>query len=337
MPKHNRFNEENLHQMQYALLTEVLGRWKADIIENFLMTEEIDVVLIQGTVSDLFTSSFAPVKIYVPKASINRARNLLKTLNEAQDGPKEKLNMANKKKIEAREKQLAAQRMERNIRIIGLGAIILLVVAGIWYFVPKTSGQNQQNQQANLGNGSDSAACASFADIPVASQYSEPPLKIETSKQYFGNIKLAKGGEFVIQLYPDKAPKTVNSFVFLACKGYFNGVTFHRVLEGFMAQGGDPTGTGSGGPGYEFEYEGSDLTFDKAGVVAMANTGAGTPTNGSQFFITFGPTPQLNGGYTIFGQVTQGMDVVNGITRRDPQQNPNFEGDAMESVTITEQ
>ncbi len=103
-----------------------------------------------------------------------------------------------------------------------------------------------------------------------------------------------------------------------------------------MAQGGDPTGSGSGGPGYEFVYEGSDLTFDKAGVVAMANTGPATPTNGSQFFITFGPTEQLNGGYTIFGQVVEGMDVVNGITRRDPSQNPAFEGDAMESVTISE-
>jgi len=245
--------------------------------------------------------------------------------------------MANKKKIEVREKQLAAQRTERNIRIIGLGVIILLVAAGVWFFAPKGQGQSQQNQQTNLGYGSNTAACAPFADIPVASQYSEPPLKIDTSKQYFANVKLAKGGEFVIQLYADKAPKTVNSFVFLACKGYFNGVTFHRVLEGFMAQGGDPTGTGGGGPGYEFAYEGSDLTFDKAGVVAMANTGAGTPTNGSQFFITFGPTTQLNGGYTIFGQVTQGMDVVNGITRRDPDQNPSFEGDAMESVTITEQ
>jgi cyclophilin family peptidyl-prolyl cis-trans isomerase len=169
----------------------------------------------------------------------------------------------------------------------------------------------------------------------VASQYSEPPLKIDPSKQYFASVKLAKGAEFIIQLYADKAPKTVNSFVFLACKGYFNGLTFHRVLEGFMAQGGDPTGTGGGGPGYEFENEDSDLTFDKAGVVAMAN--AGRDTNGSQFFITFVPTPQLNGGYTIFGQVTQGMDVVNGITLRDPDQSPSFEGDAMESVTITEQ
>ena len=243
--------------------------------------------------------------------------------------------MANKKKIEAREKQLAAQRTERNIRYIGLGAIILLILAGVWYFLPERAGQSQTNQEANLGYGSNSAACAPFADIPVASQYSEPPLKIDTSKQYFANVKMAKGGEFVIQLYPDKAPKTVNSFVFLACKGYFHGVTFHRVLEGFMAQGGDPTGTGGGGPGYEFENEDNDLTFDKPGVVAMAN--AGRDTNGSQFFITFVPRPELNGGYTIFGQVTQGMDVVNGITRRDPQQNPTFQGDAIESVTITEQ
>jgi cyclophilin family peptidyl-prolyl cis-trans isomerase len=102
-----------------------------------------------------------------------------------------------------------------------------------------------------------------------------------------------------------------------------------------MAQGGDPTGTGSGGPGYEFENEDSDLTFDKAGVVAMAN--AGRDTNGSQFFITFAPTPHLNGGYTIFGQVIEGMDVVNKITLRNPDENPSFTGDVMESVTITEQ
>jgi peptidylprolyl isomerase len=136
-------------------------------------------------------------------------------------------------------------------------------------------------------------------------------------------------------LYPDKAPITVNSFVFLAREGYFNGVTFHRVLEGFMAQGGDPTGTGGGGPGYQFVNEDSDLRFDKAGVVAMAN--AGRDTNGSQFFITFVPTPQLDGDYTIFGQVTSGMDVVNNLTRRDPNLRPDFSGDVIESVTIQEQ
>jgi peptidylprolyl isomerase len=177
--------------------------------------------------------------------------------------------------------------------------------------------------------------CDVFSDIPVATQYSEPPMRIDVTKQYFAMVKMAKGGEFVIQLYPDKAPITVNSFVFLACKGYFDGVTFHRVLEGFMAQGGDPTGTGMGGPGYEFVNENSDLTFDKEGVVAMAN--AGPDTNGSQFFITFGPQEFLNGGYTIFGQVVQGMDVVNSITRRDPEQNPSFDGDAIESVTISVQ
>jgi cyclophilin family peptidyl-prolyl cis-trans isomerase len=101
-----------------------------------------------------------------------------------------------------------------------------------------------------------------------------------------------------------------------------------------MAQGGDPTGTGMGGPGYKFVNEDSNLTFNKAGVVAMAN--AGRDTNGSQFFITFDPVERLNGGYTIFGQVISGMEVVNGITRRDPSQNPTFPGDAIESITITE-
>jgi cyclophilin family peptidyl-prolyl cis-trans isomerase len=160
-----------------------------------------------------------------------------------------------------------------------------------------------------------------------------PPMLIDKNKQYTATVKMAKGGEFVIQLYPDKAPITVNSFVFLARQGYFNGVTFHRVLEGFMAQGGDPTGTGGGGPGYQFVNENSDLTFNKAGVVAMAN--AGKDTNGSQFFITFTPQERLNGGYTIFGQVINGMDVVNGITQRDPDKNPNYAGDAIESITIT--
>jgi cyclophilin family peptidyl-prolyl cis-trans isomerase len=159
-------------------------------------------------------------------------------------------------------------------------------------------------------------------------------MTIDVNKQYFATVKLAKGGEFVVQLYPDKAPITVNSFVFLAREGYFTGVTFHRVLEGFMAQTGDQTGSGMGGPGYEFVNENSDLTFDKAGVVAMANSGP--DTNGSQFFITFGSADFLNGGYTIFGQVIEGMDVVNGITRRDPDQNPDYPGDAIESITITE-
>jgi peptidylprolyl isomerase len=164
---------------------------------------------------------------------------------------------------------------------------------------------------------------------------SAPPMLIDVNKKYTATVKMAKGGEFAIELHASKAPITVNSFVFLARQGYFDGVTFHRVLEGFMAQGGDPAGSGGGGPGYEFVNEDSDLTFDKAGVVAMAN--AGRDTNGSQFFITFAPVPRLNGGYTIFGQVVSGMDVVNGIRRRDPETNPTYAGDAIESVTIAEQ
>ena len=163
---------------------------------------------------------------------------------------------------------------------------------------------------------------------------SAPPMVIDIRKEYFATVKMENGGEFVIQLYPEQAPVTVNSFVFLANQGYFDGVSFHRVLDGFMAQTGDPTGTGRGGPGYIFENEDSDLLFDKEGVVAMAN--AGRDTNGSQFFITFAPAEFLNGGYTIFGQVIDGMDVVHGITRRDPMENPSFTGDVIESITITE-
>lgn len=162
-----------------------------------------------------------------------------------------------------------------------------------------------------------------------------PPMTIDTTKQYLATVKMEKGGEFVIALHADKAPVTVNNFVFLAREGFYDGVTFHRVLEGFMAQTGDPTGTGRGGPGYQFDNEDSDLVFDRAGVVAMAN--AGRDTNGSQFFITFVPTEQLNGGYTIFGQVISGMEVVNGITRRDPQRSPDFTGDVITSITISEE
>jgi cyclophilin family peptidyl-prolyl cis-trans isomerase len=217
------------------------------------------------------------------------------------------------------------EQQKRNQLLIAAGVVLLSVVGIIWIVVAT------QKPQTNT------PAPVDQVPPPTANgkQYqSAPPMTIDPQKQYSATFKMAKGGEFVVQLYPDKAPITVNSFVFLAKDGFFNGVTFHRVLEGFMAQGGDPTGTGMGGPGYEFVNEDSDLKFDKAGVVAMAN--AGRDTNGSQFFITFGPTEQLNGGYTIFGQVTSGMEVVNSITRRDPQTNPDFTGDVIASVTISE-
>ncbi|MEI7990214.1 MAG: peptidylprolyl isomerase, partial [Chloroflexota bacterium] len=216
------------------------------------------------------------------------------------------------------------QEKEYNRFLIIVISIILLVSAFIIWAIIAV-----QNQTPAEGQATPVTQTVNAKQFTAA-----PPMSIDKSKQYTATVKMAKGGEFVIQLYPDKAPLTVNNFVFLARQKFFDGTTFHRVLQDFMAQGGDPTGTGSGGPGYEFVNEDSDLKFDKAGVVAMANSGRNT--NGSQFFITFGAVEDLNGGYTIFGQVTSGMDVVNNIRRRDPDQNPAYTGDAIESITITE-
>jgi cyclophilin family peptidyl-prolyl cis-trans isomerase len=223
--------------------------------------------------------------------------------------------------LATKEKQQKKTNQQKIIQIIAVIVMVVALIAIVAVVVASQMG----------GQETTATTC-----VPSSQQYATAPaMTIDLEKQYFATVKMAKGGEFIMQLFPDKAPITVNSFVFLAREGYFDCVTFHRVLEGFMAQGGDPTGTGSGGPGYQFVNEDSDLTFDKAGVVAMAN--AGRDTNGSQFFITFGPTEQLNGEYTIFGQVIEGMDVVNGITRRDPQTNPSFTGDVIESITITEE
>jgi cyclophilin family peptidyl-prolyl cis-trans isomerase len=163
---------------------------------------------------------------------------------------------------------------------------------------------------------------------------SAPPMSIDPARSYTATLRTVKG-DIVVELLPDKAPVTVNSFVFLARQGYYDGTTFHRVLPDFMAQGGDPTGTGSGGPGYTFEDEFSDLTFDGPGLLAMAN--GGPNTNGSQFFITYGPTPHLNGKHTIFGRVVEGMDVALALTPRDPRANPTQPGDQIETITIEEQ
>lgn len=163
-----------------------------------------------------------------------------------------------------------------------------------------------------------------------------PKMEVDPARQYTATIKTAKG-DVVVQLFADKAPMAVNNFVFLAKQGWYNGVTFHRVLADFVAQAGDPTGTGYGGPGYAFSNEvSSDLMFDKEGVLAMANSG-GPESNGSQFFITYGPQADLNGKYTIFGQVIQGMDVVKALTPRDTRTQPDAPaGDQILEVTISE-
>jgi peptidylprolyl isomerase len=247
-----------------------------------------------------------------------------------------------KKRI-ARKKPSRMNISAQNIQIIAVAFFILILLVIVWIGLsPRNENPTTlTNPQAAPTESQPELAAAPLTESqpePQAApkQYDAPPsMTIDVSKRYLATFKMAKGGEFVIELYPDKAPLTVNNFVFLAREGFYNGTTFHRVLPDFMAQGGDPTGTGAGGPGYRFVNEDSDLSFDKAGVLAMAN--AGRDTNGSQFFITFGPQSYLDGGYTIFGQVIDGLDVVLDIRLRDPQRFPDYEGDVLESVTISEE
>jgi peptidyl-prolyl cis-trans isomerase B (cyclophilin B) len=159
----------------------------------------------------------------------------------------------------------------------------------------------------------------------AAKQWTTPPaMTIDTAKTYLATVETTRG-TIVVALEAKHAPKTVNNFVFLAREGFFDGVVFHRVIAGFVVQGGDPTGTGRGGPGYRFEDEvvGNPLKHGTC-VLSMANAGPGT--NGSQFFITLAPQPHLDGRHTVFGAVTEGKDVVMAIRQ----------GDAMKSVTIRE-
>lgn len=164
-------------------------------------------------------------------------------------------------------------------------------------------------------------------------QWDSPPeLTLDLEKVYIATL-ITEKGEVSVELFTQGAPITVNNFVFLAEQGFYDDTTFHRVLPGFMAQGGDPTGTGSGGPGYQFEDEIiHGVTFNQEGLLAMANGGPGT--NGSQFFITYGATPHLNGLHTIFGKVIEGMDVIIALTPRDPAEAPDSPGDRLIRVEI---
>ncbi len=158
---------------------------------------------------------------------------------------------------------------------------------------------------------------------PKPKTYSAPPpMTIDTSKQYTATIETEKGN-LVLELFASDVPATVNNFVFLAREGFYNGTTFHRIIPGFMAQGGDPTGTGTGNPGYSFPDE---FTKHKhvAGTLSMANSGPNT--NGCQFFITYAPQPHLDGKHSVFGQLIEGMDVLEKI---EP-------GDTIIRITIAE-
>lgn len=157
----------------------------------------------------------------------------------------------------------------------------------------------------------------------TAKQYASPPdMRVEINRSYRVTIETDKG-DIELELFPQHAPKTVNNFVFLAQEGFYDGVTFHRVIADFMIQGGDPTGSGRGGPGYRFEdeFKGNPLRHER-GSISMAN--AGRDTNGSQFFIAHGPQSHLDGRHTVFGKVTKGQDVVDAIEQ----------GDTMLKVTV---
>ena len=160
-----------------------------------------------------------------------------------------------------------------------------------------------------------------------------PSGALDATKTYTATLKTQKG-DIVVELYADRAPRTVENFVNLARGGFYDGTTFHRVIPGFMAQGGDPTGTGTGGPGYQFADEfHPTLRHDAGGVLSMANAGPGT--NGSQFFITYGPTPHLDDRHSVFGRVTSGMDVLQAIRERDPQRDRD-PGDRIDTIEIAE-
>ena len=166
-------------------------------------------------------------------------------------------------------------------------------------------------------------------------QWSNPPeMIIDTDKDYKAVLHTEKG-DIKINLFEGKVPETVNNFVFLAREGFYDGVIFHRVIMNFMAQTGDPTSTGTGGPGYQIDDEfHKDLKHNKPGIVSMAN--AGPNTNGSQFFITHVPTPWLDGKHSVFGEVEDGMDVVYAISPRDPS-DPDAPAVTIESVDILEE
>lgn len=253
-----------------------------------------------------------------------------------------------KKLHERREAERLAQRRKRLIAGIVAGALALGGIGyGVFAFLnrdPEVTPQAAEQPTAAPSptpTTQTAAAAACGAEKPAAADeekkmYDAPPeMKIDPQKTYQAEMKTSCG-TIVLDLFADKAPVTVNSFVFLAKEGFYDGLVFHRVIAGFMNQGGDPKGDGTGGPGYQFEDEfDPSLRFDGPGWLAMANSGPGT--NGSQFFITAAPTPHLNDLHTIFGKVAEGQDVQETINALPTDQTDRpTEPVYIEKITITE-
>lgn len=225
--------------------------------------------------------------------------------------------------------------------VSGMGLIAVTMIAGVYF---SAIGVNNRSTASNTPNRADvvdqtqasatptAAPTATATPGPVRAYATAPALAIDPAKQYTATIKTDKG-DITVQLFAKDAPKTVNSFVFLAQHNYFNGLPFDRVVPGFVIQAGDPNGNATGGPGYSLPDEVNSHTND-VGALAMANSGPGT--DGSTFYINLVSNPNLNAGYTVFGQVTSGMDVVQeiGKTPRDPQ-SISAPATKIESITIT--
>jgi len=247
---------------------------------------------------------------------VNRAYQVLKDPEKRAEYDSERLKRKAELKARQQPKKKASTKSRAGRRkkwpvflVIGLAAVAVLVVVVL-------------NLPGDTGG-----------DVTMPKTYSAPPpMVIDVDKQYTATIETEKGS-IVLELFAADAPKTVNNFVFLAREGFYDGTTFHRVIPGFMAQGGDPTGTGAGGPGYTFEDEFGDRKHTP-GALSMANSGP--DTNGSQFFIAYGPQPHLDGRHTVFGQVIEGTDVLADLTPRDPNANPSFEGDTILRIAIDE-
>ena len=231
--------------------------------------------------------------------------------------------------------------VQRNGRWFGLAAIVVMVLSLSSAFLFSQTGSNNDDDiptptpqpSASATGTATGTATATATAQNIQRRYSAaPPMQIDTNKTYEALIRTEKG-DIRVQLLPEASPQHVNNFVFLARNRFFEGLTFHRVIPGFVAQGGDPAGNGTGGPGYTLPPENNDLPLE-AGVISMASSPAGV--SGSQFFITLQPTPQLNENFGVFGRVVEGMDVARALTARDPQQRNQPIPDRILKVEIIE-